>query len=56
VNKDRGQTQDGTPRGYTLGYTPPWKMDHFQNKGVAEKAFCKWLNQKGMDDGRFCYL
>jgi hypothetical protein len=25
-------------RGYTH---PPRKMDRFQNKGVAEKAFCK---------------
>jgi len=44
--------------GYTLGYTrgtPPVKMDCFQNKGVAGKAFCKCLNRKRMDDGRFCY-
>jgi hypothetical protein len=34
------------------------KMDRFQNKGVARRAFCKWLNRKGMDDGRFrnCWL
>ncbi len=48
----------GYTMGYTLGYalgTPPVKMDCFQNKGVAGKAFCKCLNRKRMDDGRFCY-
>src|SRR5260370_30152266 len=35
------------------GHTPPpIKMDRFQNKGVAGRAFSKWLNGKGMDDGK----
>jgi hypothetical protein len=28
-------------------------MQEHQNKGVAGKAFCKLLNEKEMDDGRF---
>jgi hypothetical protein len=34
------------------GVHPPIKMDRFQNKGVAGRAFCKWLNGKEMDDGK----
>jgi hypothetical protein len=34
------------------GIHPPIKMDCFQNKGVAERAFCKWLNRKRMDDSK----
>ncbi len=30
-------------------YTPPIKMDCFENKGVAGRAFCKWLKRKRMD-------
>ena len=35
------------------GYTPPIKMDRFENKGVAGRAFSKWLNGKGMDAPKF---
>jgi hypothetical protein len=34
------------------GYTPPMKMDGYQNKGVAGGAFCKWLKGNGMDGGK----
>ena len=30
----------------------PIKMHRFQNKGVAERAFCKLLNGKGMDGSK----
>jgi hypothetical protein len=30
-------------------------MHEHQNKGVVGKAFCKLLNEKEMDDGRFRY-
>jgi hypothetical protein len=33
-------------------YTPPIKMDCFENKGVAGRAFCKWLKRKRMDDSK----
>jgi hypothetical protein len=33
------------------GYTPPMKMDGYQNKGVAGRAFCNYLKRKGMDGG-----
>ncbi len=31
---------------------PPIKMDYVQNKGVAGRAFCKWLNRKRMDNSK----
>jgi hypothetical protein len=34
------------------GVYPLIKMDCFQNKGVAGRAFCKWLNRKRMDDSK----
>jgi hypothetical protein len=33
-------------------YAPPIKMDCFENKGVAGRAFCKWLKRKRMDDSK----
>jgi hypothetical protein len=37
---------------WVKGYTPPMKMDCYQNKGVARRAFCKRLKRNGMDDGK----
>jgi hypothetical protein len=28
------------------------KMDGYQNKGVAGRAFCNYLKRKGMDGGK----
>src|SRR6266849_3773818 len=33
-------------------HPPPIKMDCFENKGVAGRAFCKWLKRKRMDDSK----
>jgi hypothetical protein len=37
---------------FERGYIPPMKMDGYQNKGVAGRAFCKRLKRDGMDDGK----
>jgi hypothetical protein len=59
ILKGLGRQCDGVPvkKGMSeRGYPPPIKMDRYQNKRVARRAFCKLLNRKRMDDGRFCYL
>jgi hypothetical protein len=49
---DSLETHRNVEREGLEGGIPPIKMDRFENKGDAGRAFCKLMKGKGIDDSK----